>query len=86
MFRMTLLGVVLLLPAVTHGEEKRPDWVAPMAKVHEKFTGKKGTLALFGDSITVSRAFWANLPFSRKNMDESTKADYELVRDRKSVV
>ena len=32
-------------------------------------TGKKGTLALFGDSITVSMAFWASLPYAHKNMD-----------------
>ena len=38
-----------------------PAWVAPMRDVHAKFTGTPGTLALFGDSITVSVAFWAPL-------------------------
>ncbi|HKB40383.1 MAG TPA: GDSL-type esterase/lipase family protein, partial [Gemmataceae bacterium] len=44
-----------------------------------KFKGTRGTCALFGDSITRSLAFWASLPGSRKNMDDSTKADFETV-------
>jgi len=32
-------------------------WVAPMRQVHKAFKGKPGTLAQYGDSITVSQAF-----------------------------
>lgn len=43
--------------------EKTPEWVAPMRDVHARFNGTAGTLALFGDSITVSLAFWAPLQY-----------------------
>jgi len=36
-------------------------WVEPMRAVHAKFTGKPGTLACFGDSITITMAFWSPL-------------------------
>jgi lysophospholipase L1-like esterase len=83
MARSRFAAVLLLaLPALIHADDKAPDWAAPMRKVHAKFKGTKGTCALFGDSITVSLAFWAGLPFSRKNMDDPTKADFELVNKR----
>ena len=53
-----------------------------MRKAHAKFKGTKGTLALFGDSITVSMAFWAGLPGARKGMDDAAKADFETVNAR----
>src|SRR4051812_16868008 len=82
MYRIALLSL-LALPSLAHADDKKtPEWVAPMRKVHEKFTGTKGTLALFGDSITVSLAFWAGLPDSHKGMDDDTKADFELVNGR----
>ena len=37
-------------------------WVEPMRRVHRRFKGKPGTLAQYGDSITVTMAFLA--PFS----------------------
>jgi len=55
-------------------------WVEPMAKVHARFTGDKGTFAHFGDSITVSMAFWASLKWSHKNMDKETQAAFDLVK------
>jgi lysophospholipase L1-like esterase len=57
-----------------------PSWVAPMNKVHDRFTGKPGTLALFGDSITVSLAFWAPLRYQPKNMSADMKTDLALVK------
>ncbi|MHC4401740.1 MAG: SGNH/GDSL hydrolase family protein [Planctomycetota bacterium] len=36
-------------------------WVEPMRQVHGRFNGKAGTLACFGDSITVTMAFWSPL-------------------------
>ena len=36
-------------------------WVPSMKAVHQKFQGERGTFAQFGDSITVSRAFWSGL-------------------------
>lgn len=33
-------------------------WVKPMADIHKNFKGKKGTVALYGDSITYVERFW----------------------------
>jgi lysophospholipase L1-like esterase len=68
-------------------EKRKPDstdpprWVEPMRKVHSKFTGRKGTFALFGDSITVSMAFWAGLPHDRKHMPRDGEKAFDLVND-----
>ena len=40
----------------------------PMRKAHARFTGTPGTFAQFGDSITVTMAFWAPLQSKPKNM------------------
>lgn len=45
-----------------------PYWVEPMKKVHAQFKGEKGTLAQFGDSITVTMAFWSPLAGEPKAM------------------
>jgi lysophospholipase L1-like esterase len=59
---------------------KKDYWVGQMKKVHAKFTGTPGTFAHFGDSITVTMAFWSSLKWTRKNMDKKTLAAYELVK------
>jgi hypothetical protein len=43
-------------------------WVEPMKKVHAQFKGEKGSFAQFGDSITVTMAFWAPLAGEPKGM------------------
>ena len=55
-------------------------WVEPMKKVHAKFTGEKGTFAHFGDSITVTMAFWASMKWTQKNMDKPTQDAFDLVK------
>jgi len=60
----------------------RPAWVEPMRKVHERFRGQKGTFACFGDSITVSMAFWASLRDGGKNMTPEARKDFDLVKAR----
>ncbi len=58
-------------------------WVAPMRKVHARFGGKAGTLAQYGDSITVTMAFLAPYGWSRKidakNMTPAATADARTV-------
>jgi hypothetical protein len=50
-------------------------WVPAMKLVHAKFTGRKGTFAEFGDSITVSRAFWFTMRYhAEKGPPEMVKA------------
>src|SRR5205823_10762451 len=68
----------LSLPAV--GRPDEPAWVDAMKKVRGRFTGTPGTLALFGDSITVSMAFWAPLRGEPKNMSETMAAAHKLVK------
>jgi len=57
-----------------------PYWLEPMKKVHARFTGERGTFAQFGDSITVSMAFWASLFWEHKNLDAAAQADFDLVK------
>ena len=45
-----------------------------------RFTGTPGTIALFGDSITVSMAFWAPLRGEPKNMSEAMAMTHKLVK------
>jgi hypothetical protein len=72
---------MLAIPARGADETARPAWVEPMRKVHARFTGEKGTLAQFGDSITVTLAFWTPMLYEApKNTDAATAADYALVK------
>jgi hypothetical protein len=56
------------------------DWVEAMAAVHAQFKGKRGTFAHFGDSITVSRAFWSPLRDEPKNMTPAVARSYKRVK------
>ncbi len=58
--------LLLLTAAAAPGAD--PDWAAPMREVHARFTGTPGTLALLGDSITHSVAFWAPLESAPKDL------------------
>jgi len=74
------LGTALLLIAAPSARaEDVPAWVEPMKQVHAKFTGKPGTLALFGDSITVSQAFCPP-PANSKNLPATIGKDLEVVK------
>ncbi len=54
-------------------------WVPAMKKVHARFNGEQGTFALFGDSITVSKAFWFGLQHTRENADAKMAKAFESV-------
>jgi hypothetical protein len=65
---LTTAVVSLLMGTASTGLAAEPQmsetdtaWVASMKAVHEKFQGERGTFSQFGDSITVSRAFWFGL-------------------------
>src|SRR5262245_55256020 len=60
--------------------QEQPAWVQPMQAVRAKFTGTPGTLALFGDSITVSLAFWASLEGEPKGLSLETAAAHQVVK------
>ena len=81
---LVIFAFSLSLPAQgreikSEGDENRY-WAEAMAKVHERFSGEKGTFAHFGDSITVTLAFWTPLLYSRKNAGEEMEQAYQLVK------
>jgi hypothetical protein len=62
-----ILGVLILLFLATSiyaAETDPPKWIDAMKKVHKDFTGAKGYVAQFGDSITYTMAFWKPLSWS----------------------
>lgn len=76
------LAIIISLAAfvlTATAQAAEPEWVEPMKKVHAHFTGTPGALALFGDSITVSMAFWAPLRGEPKSMPEEMAAAHKLV-------
>ena len=76
---MRLTPFLLVLVAIPSYADD-PAWVGPMKEVHARFTGTPGTLAGFGDSITVTMAFWAPLQGEPKNMPDDMKAAHALVK------
>lgn len=75
--RFVLLSVVLSTASIRAADTS---WVEPMRKVHGQFKGKAGTFAQFGDSITVTMAFWAPLEGKPKGMSAEASAAHERVK------
>ena len=69
------------LAAEAQSVESDDAWVASMKTVHEKFKGQRGTFAQFGDSITVSRAFWFGLRYAPQNTSPQMAQALGLVKD-----
>lgn len=80
-YRTVLLALLIssAAPAQDVKEKAKPYWADAMAQVHSKFSGQKGTFAHFGDSITVTLAFWTPLLYSRKNAPPEMEQAYDLV-------
>ncbi len=55
------------------------DWVEPMKTLNKGFSGTKGQVALFGDSITNSMAFWKVVSWT--NPDEFIPGDGSTGKD-----
>jgi lysophospholipase L1-like esterase len=73
--------LALLAPSAARAQEKHADyWVGPMKAVHAKFKGERGTLAQFGDSITVTMAYWAPLAQGPKDMPAEMAKAHDLVK------
>ena len=60
--------------------ELSPEIVRHMQEVHSRFQGEKGTVALFGDSISVSLAFWAPLAYECRNVTPEMERALGTVR------
>lgn len=78
-FAALCLACAAARAAAPRGGQEPPAWAEAMRKVHAKFTGQKGTLAQFGDSITVTMAYWAPLAHGRKNLGREGEAAFRLV-------
>ena len=70
----------LLVAALAVTARAQPYWVEPMKKVHARFRGTNGTLAQFGDSITVTMAYWAPLDGTPKNLSAEAAAAHRRVK------
>ncbi len=70
------------------GEEGQPgpaadaaaDWVEPMKQIHAKFTGQRGTVAQFGDSITITMAFFTPLQYDHTNVPPDLQDAYTWIK------
>lgn len=78
-FLTTLVGAISLSLTASITPAAEPAWAAPMREVHARFTGAPGTFAQFGDSITVTTAFWAPLESKPKNLSADAARSLELV-------
>jgi hypothetical protein len=78
--RRFLLPAIALLFAVSTAQAQAPYWVEPMKKVHSQFKGEKDTFAQFGDSITVTMAFWAPMNYELKNPSPELAKSHEQVK------
>lgn len=66
-FTVFTAALLLLATCFVRAQDKPagdPDWLAPMRKLHAQFKGDPMYVARFGDSITVSRAFWSPMGWS----------------------
>src|SRR4051794_22682272 len=79
-FLLLTAALAALAPAAFPGDDV-PAWAGPMKQVRARFTGTPGTLALFGDSITVSMAFWAPLRGEAKGLSANAAAAHALVKE-----
>jgi hypothetical protein len=75
-----LCTVVAALHALPVARAQAPYSVEPMRKVHAQFKGDKGTFGQFGDSITVTMAFWSPLAYELKNPSPELAKAQELVK------
>lgn len=75
-----LLTALLNWTAPCLAADPGADWIEPMKQVHARFTGNRGTVALFGDSITVSLAFWAPLEGDPEGMEPALSRAHQKVK------
>jgi len=75
-----VMGLPILSCAATAAQAQTDYWVAPMKAAHAHFTGTRGTFAQFGDSISVTLAFWAPLAWEAKQLDPRAARAHPLVK------
>src|SRR5437868_11144963 len=70
------LGSTALALGRAPGRDPQP----ALRRIHARFTGQRGTFAQFGDSITVTQAFWSPLQSSCRNAPPAMEAALARVR------
>ncbi len=87
--RMTLAGrrvailiasMMLASAALAGAAADDPYWADPMRRVHAKFAGQRGTVAQFGDSITITMAFFVPLQYEIRNLPDDLKEAHAWIR------
>ena len=74
------VGWALAAGAAAAPARPADEWVEPMKAVHAKFTGQRGTVAQFGDSITITMAFFVPLQYELKNLPDELKPAQAWIR------
>ncbi|HPD14663.1 MAG TPA: GDSL-type esterase/lipase family protein [Planctomycetota bacterium] len=74
------MRVIVLLVCLATAARGADDWVEPMKAVHARFTGQAGTVAQFGDSITITMAFFTPLSMDHKNVPDDLKEAHAWLR------
>lgn len=74
-------AVVALAALATAADDPGEPWVAAMREVHQRFAGRPRTFAQFGDSITVTMAFWAPLSSNPPGLTKELSDDLKLVKE-----
>lgn len=76
---MTICMSILLsvcMPALTVNSQ-----IETINMIHSKFNGRKGTFACFGDSITVTLAFWSPLLYADKKIPPEMNEALKTVKN-----
>lgn len=78
MIRRFLLFCLLVTALASSAIAEDPYWLAEMNAVHDTFTGEKGNIARFGDSITYSGAFFKPLQwdFTNRSPEDAVAQDW----------
>jgi len=78
--RAPVFLAAVAMSAAALGGQGADDWVEPMKAVHARFTGQRGTIAQFGDSITITMAFFVPLQYEIRNLPEDLKPAHAWIR------
>lgn len=81
LIHLTSCLLMTALAAAPTAPPAAPPWADHVRQVHAKFTGQKGTLAAFGDSITITLAFWTPLLYKRTNAPQEMERAFALVKE-----
>jgi hypothetical protein len=80
MNRNILAALMISLFALNLFAADAANWVEPMRKVHASFKGKPGTIAQYGDSITITMAFFVPLSDNIQNLPTDLEGAHKAMK------